>query len=135
AQLARAERAGCPADRVGDVRLAGAVRADDHADARLEAYLDGVRERFEDTQFDSTQMHRSPGYRAARIALLAIAGGLVEALFHGLAVTGDRLVLVAGEDLEDALLLRAAGLVVGFEALEMELGVRGALAGHRQRMP
>ena len=50
AQLARAERAGRPADRVGDVRLAGSVRADDHADARLEAHLDGIREGLEATR-------------------------------------------------------------------------------------
>jgi len=60
-QLARAERAGRPADRVGDVRLAGAVRADDHADAPLEAHLDRVRERLEATQFDGAQMHRRGG--------------------------------------------------------------------------
>ena len=50
AQLVRAERAGGPADRVGDVRLAGAVRPDDHADARLEAHLDEIREGLEATQ-------------------------------------------------------------------------------------
>ena len=61
AQLARAERAGRPADRVGDVRLAGSVRADDHADARLEAHLDGVREGLEATQLDGAQVHRGPG--------------------------------------------------------------------------
>ncbi len=44
AQLVRAERAGRPADRVGDVGFAGAVRPDDDADARLEANLDRRRE-------------------------------------------------------------------------------------------
>ncbi len=58
AQLARAQRAGGPADRVGDVRLAGAVRPDDHADARLEAHLDRVGERLEATDLDRAQMHR-----------------------------------------------------------------------------
>ena len=42
AQLGGAERAGRPADRVRDVGLARAVRADDHADARLETNLDRV---------------------------------------------------------------------------------------------
>ena len=42
-QLGRAERAGGPANRIRDVGLAGAVRADDHADARLETDLDRVR--------------------------------------------------------------------------------------------
>ena len=40
-QLARRQAAGRPDDRVGDVRLAGAVRADDDGDARLEPDLDG----------------------------------------------------------------------------------------------
>ena len=72
AQLVRAERAGRPADRVGDVRLAGAVRPDDHADARLEAHLDRIREGLEATQLDGAQMHRrrlsggAERYRAAR---------------------------------------------------------------------
>ena len=61
AQLARAEGAGRPADRVGDVRFAGPVRADDDADARLEAHLDGVREGLEATQLDGAQMHRGAG--------------------------------------------------------------------------
>ncbi len=59
AQLVRTERAGGPADRVGDVGLAGSVRPDDHADARLEAHLDEIREGFEATQFDGAQVHRS----------------------------------------------------------------------------
>ena len=57
AQLARAERAGRPADRVGDVGLAGAVRTDDDADARLEPDLDRVRKRLEATQLDRAQVH------------------------------------------------------------------------------
>ena len=57
AQLARAERAGRPADRVGDVRLAGAVRADDDADARLEAYLDRLGKRLEATELYRAEMH------------------------------------------------------------------------------
>ncbi len=57
AQLARAQRAGGPADRVGDVRLAGAVRADDDADPRLEANLDGLRKRLEATQLYRAKMH------------------------------------------------------------------------------
>ena len=57
-QLGRAERAGGPADRVGDIGLARAVRADDHADARLETNLDRVGEGLEATQLDGAQMHR-----------------------------------------------------------------------------
>jgi hypothetical protein len=59
AQLGRAERSGRPADGVGDVGLAGAVRADDHADARLETDLDRVGKRLETTQLDGAQMHRA----------------------------------------------------------------------------
>jgi hypothetical protein len=44
------QRARRPDDRVGDVRLAGAVRSDDHGDAGLELQLEGVRERFEAAQ-------------------------------------------------------------------------------------
>ena len=57
-QLGRAERAGGPADRVGDVRLARAVGTDDHADARLETDLDRIGEGLETTQLDGAQMHR-----------------------------------------------------------------------------
>ena len=60
AQLQRAQRAGRPADRVGHVRLAGAVRPDDDADARLETDLDRIGERLEATQLDGAQMHRPP---------------------------------------------------------------------------
>jgi hypothetical protein len=56
-ELARAQAAGGPNDRVADVRLARAVRADDHGDARLEAHLDRVRKRLEATQLDRTQVH------------------------------------------------------------------------------
>ncbi len=60
AQLVRAQAAGRPDDRVGDVRLARAVRPDDDGDARLEAHLDRVRERLEAAQADRTQIH-APG--------------------------------------------------------------------------
>src|SRR5204863_5851787 len=56
-QLVRAERAGRPANRVGDVRLARSVRPDDHADARLEAHLDRVREGLEATELDRAKVH------------------------------------------------------------------------------
>ena len=57
AQLARAHRAGRPEDRVGDVRLAGAVRPDDDRDSRLEPDLDRVHERLEPAQLDRLQVH------------------------------------------------------------------------------
>ena len=49
-QLGRGQGARRPDDRVGDVRLARAVRADDDGDARLELQLEGVRERLEAAQ-------------------------------------------------------------------------------------
>jgi len=52
AKLARAETSRGPDDRVGNIRLPGAVRAHDHGHARLEADLDGVRERLEAADFD-----------------------------------------------------------------------------------
>ena len=61
AQLGRAERAGRPDDRVGDVRLARAVRADDDGDARLEPHLDRVRERLEAAQRDASAGARGAG--------------------------------------------------------------------------
>ena len=57
AQLGRCQRARRPHDRVGDVRLAGAVRADDDRDAGLERQLDGVRERLEAAQAKRAQVH------------------------------------------------------------------------------
>ena len=53
--------AGRPEDRVGDVRLAGAVRADDHGDARLEPDLDRVHERLEPAKLDRVQVHARRG--------------------------------------------------------------------------
>src|SRR5262249_17146880 len=46
-----------PHERVGDVRLAGAVRADDDRNPRLEAYLDRVGKRLEAAQLDRLQVH------------------------------------------------------------------------------
>ena len=59
AQLVRAQRARCPEQRVGDVRLPGAVRPDDDGHARLEAHLDRVRERLEAADADRLQVHAS----------------------------------------------------------------------------
>src|SRR3954449_13070975 len=72
AQLARAERAGGPADRVGDVGLARAVRPDDHPHPGLETHLDGVGERLESTQLYRTEVH-------ARLRLSGGADGLRQA--------------------------------------------------------
>ena len=58
AELGRCQRAGRPDDRVRDVRLPGAVRADDDRDPWLELDLDRVRERLEAAQLDRAQVHR-----------------------------------------------------------------------------
>ena len=52
AELGGGQRAGRPDDRIGDVRLAGAVRTDDDGNARLETNLDRFRERLEAAQLD-----------------------------------------------------------------------------------
>ena len=57
AHLGRRQRAGRPDDRIGDVRLAGAVRADHDGHPGLEAHLDGIRERLEAAQLDAPQVH------------------------------------------------------------------------------
>ena len=51
-KLRRRHRPGRPDDGVGDVGLPGAVRPDDHGDARLEANFDRFRERLEAAQLD-----------------------------------------------------------------------------------
>ena len=56
-ELARSEAPGGPEQRVGDVRLAGAVRPDHDGDSRLEPHLDGIRERLEAAQLDRSQVH------------------------------------------------------------------------------
>ena len=56
-QLARSEASGGPEQRIGDVRLAGAVRPDDDGYALLEANLDRVRKRLEAAQLDRSQVH------------------------------------------------------------------------------
>ena len=57
AQLGRRQRAGRPDDRVGDVRLARAVRPDDDGDAGLELQLQRVGKRLEAAQAERAQMH------------------------------------------------------------------------------
>ena len=57
AKLARAEAPGRPHDRVRHVRLAGAVRADDDRDPRLQAHLGRIGERLEAAQPDGAQEH------------------------------------------------------------------------------
>src|SRR5205823_10830808 len=56
-QLGGSEGASRPHDRVGDVGLPGAVRPDDHGDARLETNLDRLGERLEAAQLDRAQVH------------------------------------------------------------------------------
>ena len=57
AQQPRALLAEHPADGVGDVRLAAAVRSDDRRHARLEDQLGGVGERFESLKLELGQPH------------------------------------------------------------------------------
>ena len=56
-QRARREASRGPDDRVRHVRLARAVRPDDHGHPRLEANLDRFRERLEAAQPDGAQVH------------------------------------------------------------------------------
>ncbi len=57
AKLARRKASRSPEQRVGDVRLPGAVRPDDDGDALLEANLDRVGKRLEAAQLDRSQVH------------------------------------------------------------------------------
>ena len=68
AQLVRRQRARGPDDRVGDVRLPGAVRPDDDGDSRLEPDLDGIGERLEAAQLDRTEVHALRRLAARRTA-------------------------------------------------------------------
>jgi hypothetical protein len=56
-ELARAQAAGSPDDRVGDVRFSRPVRADDDRHPGLEANLDWIRERLEAAQAYGAQVH------------------------------------------------------------------------------
>jgi hypothetical protein len=56
-KVARAQAAGGPDDRVGDVRLSRAVRADDDGHPGLEPDLDRIRERLEAAQANRAQVH------------------------------------------------------------------------------
>ena len=58
AQLRRRQRPGRPDNRIRDIRLAGAVRADDDGDPRLERDLERVRERLEAADAERAQVHR-----------------------------------------------------------------------------
>ena len=66
AQLGRSEAAGGPDDRIGDVRLAGAVRTDDDCDPGLELQLERVGEGLEAAQAQGAQVHAD-----ARLAVAA----------------------------------------------------------------
>ena len=65
AHLRRRQRARRPDDRVGHVRLPGAVRSDHDRDPGLEGHLDGVGERLEAAQLDAPQVHASATLSAA----------------------------------------------------------------------
>ena len=64
-ELGGCERAGRPDDRVGDVRLPGAVRSDDDGHPRLEGHLDRIGKRLEAAQLDGAQVHRRRSIAAA----------------------------------------------------------------------
>src|SRR5215831_3348506 len=81
-QLVRAQAAGGPEHRVGDVRLSGAVRTDHDRHARLEPNLDGIREGLEAADADRTQVH-------ARRTLATCADAATEAGANRLPVHGD----------------------------------------------
>ena len=53
-ELARREAARGPEQRIGDVRLPGAVRPDDDGNPALEANLDRLGERLEPAQLDGS---------------------------------------------------------------------------------
>jgi hypothetical protein len=57
AKLGRRQRTRGPEQCVGDVRLSGTVRTDDHGDAPLEADLDRIGERLEAAQLDRAEVH------------------------------------------------------------------------------
>ena len=58
--LRRRQRTGGPDDRIGDVRLARAVRSHDDGNPRLELQLKRVHERLEATNLDRLQVHVKP---------------------------------------------------------------------------
>ena len=60
AQLVRAQAPGGPDDRVGDVRLARAIRADDDGHALLQPDLDRIGEGLEAAQGDRAQVQCAP---------------------------------------------------------------------------
>ena len=68
AKLRGRQRACSPDDRVGDVRLARAVRPDDDGNARLEVDLERVRKRLEAADAERAQVHRAPFWRPIRTA-------------------------------------------------------------------
>ena len=67
-KLVRAQASRRPQQRIGHVRLPGAVRPDDHGDARLEADLDRFGEGLEAADADGAEIH-------ARRTLVARADG------------------------------------------------------------
>ena len=116
-QLVRRERARGPDDRVGDVRLPGAVGPDHDGDARLESDLDGVRKRLEAAQLDRTEMHA-----LRRLAAPTDSG------VYAPPVDEDAVVLkVVADETEAELvcgLLRSAGFECGYrdtEAIDSQL--------------
>ena len=75
ADAQRALLAERPEDRVGDVRLAAAVRADDHADARRKLELGALGEGLEALDGDRAEMHACAGSLKPRVRSDGIAAG------------------------------------------------------------
>ena len=80
-QLAGRLRGHGPLQRVGDVGLARAVRADDDGDAAVEAQLERLAERLEAAQADGAQVHSRPSLSMRSSASWAAACS--EAFFDG----------------------------------------------------
>ena len=108
AQLAGRLRGHGPLQRVGDVGLAGAVRADHDRDAGLEAQLQRIAERLEAAHADCAQMHSRPSRVHAQQRLLG--GSLLGGLLRGALAGAEDLVTEHGGSGEAAAVRWSRGL-------------------------
>src|SRR4051794_5706749 len=133
AQLGRAERAGRPEEAVGHIRLARAVRADDHGDTSLEAHLHLVGEALEAAQADRPQVHGARTLAPEQDALRRGGPDRLERLARGFLLC--RLLRAADTD---AGLLAVDNRSAGEAAImrwpvDLEHAVRHRLAEPRER--